>query len=184
MTRSKVDWRSAASELISQRIRANILCDMLENLDEVAWEGIAQPEWNSPDEVPNALRAVLTIQKSSDADKAYQRLLYSLGNNHAGTFYPIATAAVPFLGELLHHENVLIRQVVLNVLVDLLGAFEAAIGFETVTCSDGRTLPLKLSLRSTVGQFSTTIDRCATNSKDDAREHKLAIELLRLVEHG
>ena len=78
----------------------------------------------------------------------------------------------------------LIRETVLNVLVDLLGAFEAATGFESVSGSDGRIQPLKLVLSRAVAQYSFTIRACLTRAKEESREHKLAAEVLSFIGHS
>lgn len=59
---------------------------MLDGLDTISWDDLPQPEWNGPSEVPKALRAIATIANQRDAQDAYNRFLYALGNNHAGTY--------------------------------------------------------------------------------------------------
>ena len=58
--------------------------EMLHGLDQVNWERFAQPTWNAIDEVPLAIRA-LADGADGDRWRVYNRMLYALGNNHAGT---------------------------------------------------------------------------------------------------
>jgi len=75
---------------------------MLEDLAEVPWGSLAQPDWNAAnDEVPFALRALAAAASEHEARETYHQVLFALGNNHAGTYYPVALAAVPFLGQIL-----------------------------------------------------------------------------------
>ncbi|MCL2778712.1 MAG: hypothetical protein FWD73_11975 [Polyangiaceae bacterium] len=68
--------------------------------DLVDWVRYAQPAWNSPGEVPSALRA-LANPNDLDRLRAYHRLLYALGNDHAGTYFPVVLPAIAALGEIL-----------------------------------------------------------------------------------
>lgn len=109
---------------------------MLERLAEVDWSREAQPTWNAPDEIVRALRAIAEATAES-RDDAYSRMLYALGNNHAGTYFPIVLQVVPFLGEILRDGSEAARLVTLDVLVDLLGSFAPEAGYEVIATPDG-----------------------------------------------
>jgi hypothetical protein len=110
---------------------------MLDGLESVRWDLEAQPPSNARDEVANALRA-LSVASPETSDKTYSRMLYALGNNHAGTYYPVALAVVPFLGAILREGGPEARLRALDVMIDLVGSFRPEPGFETVATSAGR----------------------------------------------
>ena len=46
--------------------------------------------------------------------------MFSIGNNHSGTYYPAALEALPFIIEVaLHGDHVVARNCAINILVDL-----------------------------------------------------------------
>ena len=66
---------------------------MLSELKQVRWDEFPQPSWNGPEEVPCALRALADTTQNDDYT-SYHRLLYAIGNNHAGTYFPVALAVI------------------------------------------------------------------------------------------
>jgi hypothetical protein len=154
---------------------------MFETLTKVNWAEIPQPEWNSPTEVLDALRALLNVEDDGDAQNVYHRLLYAFGNDHRGTYYPVALWAIPFLGETLRNDNALVRETAFNVLLDLVGSFEPEPEFDRIHTAHGLELPLKVALRDAVYRLRPEIDVCASAVSTDSREHAIAKELLSLL---
>ncbi len=89
---------------------------MLEKLDLIDWAALPQPDWNAPSSVPDAIRE---LAKGINAPTQSSRLLYAVGNDHAGTYYPVVLWVIPFLGELLADSPSSIRETVLDILIDL-----------------------------------------------------------------
>jgi len=154
---------------------------MFESLNEVKWAEAPQPKWNSPTEVPEALRALSNIEDEMDAQRAYHRLLYALGNDHAGTYYPVALWVVPFLGETLHHERPLVRETTLSVLLDLVGSFEPEPEFEPLHNSSGLERPLKGALCDAVGKLGPDLVELTSALTKGSVECARATELLSLI---
>jgi hypothetical protein len=96
---------------------------MLEQLDSVQWSNFPQPHWNQPGDVPRALRAVASASDEATATEARHRLLFAIGNNHAGTYWPVVLPVVPFVGEIVEGGALLPRLCCLQVLIDLVGSF-------------------------------------------------------------
>jgi hypothetical protein len=55
---------------------------VLDRINAIPWSEYAQPEWNKPDSVVDALAGVVRAD-----GRACDSLLYAVGNNHAGTYY-------------------------------------------------------------------------------------------------
>ncbi len=151
---------------------------MLDGLENVRWDLEAQPPSNAKDEVTNALRA-LSAASPETSDEAYSRMLYALGNNHAGTYYPVALAAVPFLGAILREGCPTARLRTLDVLIDLVGSFAPEPGFEVVETSAGRR-SLNDVLKDKVLEVATQIERRQLDA-ESPEEAKLAQDLLALL---
>jgi len=155
---------------------------MFNGLDTISWDDLPQPEWNGPGEVPEALRAIVAIANQRDAHAAYNRFLYALGNNHAGTYYPVALWAIPFLGPLLATGTSIIRETVLDILVDLTGSFVAESGFKTTRGPSGSELPLDEGVQQVVASLRSDIQACQASEPSDARARDLAAELIQLLD--
>lgn len=83
-----------------------------------------QPEWNGPDSVSAALGDVMQAHDEKSSSSAYNRLLYALGNNHAGTYFPVVLAVMPALEEILRSGKPWPQHTVLEALIDLLTSFQ------------------------------------------------------------
>jgi hypothetical protein len=81
-------------------------------IDEVDWTNYDQPEWNEPNSVPSALLALAMCEN----EDVYTRLLSALGNNNAGTYFPVAIPAVTILGIVVSRGEVCARMPALCVL--------------------------------------------------------------------
>ena len=89
---------------------------------------LPQPEWNDPDSVAQALRALQDAHDASSALEAYDQFLWSVGDNDAGTFHPVVLAALPELERLLVGGSFWAQRAVMESLIDLSGSFVPAPG--------------------------------------------------------
>lgn len=151
--------------------------EMLEGLDDLPWAEYAQPAGNTALTVPAALRALADAQ-DNDRLGSYHRFLYALGNNHAGTYFPVVLPALPFLGEILHGSPVA-RLRALDVLIDLIGSFIPEPGHETVATADGPR-PLAALVHDAVTPFTGDLERLLGTPASE-EEGRLAEELLWLL---
>jgi hypothetical protein len=151
---------------------------MLNGVENVRWDLETQPSSNTKDDVADALRA-LSLASPETGQKAYSRMLYALGNNHAGTYYPVVLAAMPFLGAILRDGGLTARLRTLDVLIDLVGSFEPEPGFEVLASSVGGRR-LKDILKEKVLTLAPQIEhrRVDAQSPEEAR---LAHDLLSLL---
>jgi hypothetical protein len=96
---------------------------MLEKVDQIELSSRQRPADGPPGEVAAALRALAFATSDDAAWDAYHRFLFAVGNNHAGSYFPIVLEAVPFLGEILAEGTRPARARALDVLIDLVGSF-------------------------------------------------------------
>lgn len=82
-----------------------------------------QPEWNAPDSISVALESVAQARDSESSSRAYNKLLYAIGNNHAGTYFPVVLAVMPAIELTLRNGEPWPQRTVLEVLLDLQSAF-------------------------------------------------------------
>src|SRR5690349_278960 len=96
----------------------------------------APPPWSSSDEVEAAFRALASASRKTD-QAAYHRVLFAIGNNHAGTYWPAALSLIPRLEGILCDGTEIARKRALDILIDLIASFAPEPGFEIVETPDG-----------------------------------------------
>jgi hypothetical protein len=92
--------------------------------DRIAWAEYAQPWGKPPDTVPRLLSRLAAVGCDGIEDDPRSPLLFALGNDHAGTYYPLAVPAAKCVGEILRAGSAEARWQALDLLTDLVGSFE------------------------------------------------------------
>ncbi|RDZ29375.1 hypothetical protein [Lysobacter silvisoli] len=106
------------------------LQDFEHRVAAVDWNAYARPPWSDAAQLRAALSTALHADGRSGVERAYGALLNAVGNNHAGTYWPVAVPLLPWLGELMAHGSIWSRRAALEVFVDLAGSFEPERGHE------------------------------------------------------
>lgn len=157
---------------------------MLEGVDVVPWTSLPQPESNRSDAVPCALRRLGAATSEQQANKAYHQFLFAIGNNHAGSYYPVVLEAVPFLGEILESGDEWAQARTLDILIDLLASFGPEPGHETIEGAGGVRLQVDVLLGERIGRLSPAVEALAQDVTRDACTRELAVELLGYLAPG
>lgn len=152
---------------------------MLSDLEQIRWDDFAQPSGNEADALPSALRALAATTERGDFS-AYHRLLCAIGNNHAGTYFPVALPAIPVLIDILGCAPLADRLQTLEVLADLLGSFGPEPGFEQVVTPQGQGA-LRQLIKEAACDRVADIERCRAKA-ETAEEAKFAEEVLSLLQ--
>jgi hypothetical protein len=121
------------------------------DVNHVPWERFPQPEWNRPDTVPQALQLLASVDDQIQARRVYDTVLYALGNNHAGTVYPVALPALLFIRNVAASSQVWACHTAFDILIDLC-AFEPEPGYETIIQPDQSQVRLADALRHEIAQ--------------------------------
>lgn len=135
----------------------------------------ASPPWSSSDEIEAALRALAAASRKTD-QAAYHRVLFSIGNGHARTYWPAALSLIPRLADLLCDGTEVARLRALHVLLDLLCLFAPEPGFEIVETPEGRRHLAQL-VRAEISRLERAVAQIEA-STPSLREQRLAVELL------
>jgi len=148
---------------------------MQSSFDAISLDGFPQPEWNNAHSVSNALRAAQSADTKEASSSAYDKLLYALGNNHAGTYYPVALVAVPALEAILREGHFWAKSAVLNVLIELCGSFAPerefeVFGGEPLSSALSRKVAALLPLIEGLATTSGVVGRSATDLLDAMRD--------------
>lgn len=133
-----------------------------------------QPEWNDPGSVRTALEAIQRAHDEPSANEACDRLLWAVGNNHSGTFYPVVLAALPQLERILIHGGAWSQWASMESLIDLGGTFIPEAGHETHLGTSVRK-----EVQAFIHSLRSHIEPLAVGN--DARSRSAA-ELLELID--
>ena len=110
------------------------------------WSKFTGPQHYEPDKVDGALAALESASSREQAQAAYDRVLFAIGNNHGGTLYPAAAAAAPEILKLAIDGTGWHRWGAFEVLVELT-VFDAEPGFEEFIAPGGGRINLKCAVR-------------------------------------
>src|SRR5581483_8755075 len=93
------------------------------------------------DDLDRDVTAVIrALANPADPDRirAYYDVLDAVGNNHCGTYRAVVLSVMPRLGEPLRSPALVVRLRTLDVLIDLVAAFEPEPGHAEVESPTGR----------------------------------------------
>lgn len=152
---------------------------MLETLDTIDWGSFPQPAGNASDTIPRALRQLAYAA----TERASSNVLFAVGNDHAGTYYPVVLRIIPFLAEILEHGTQRAKQLTLDVLIDLCASFCPEPGFATMIGVDGEAVEVPVLLDAEVRGL-LPLARSLDAPPHDARTRLLARELIDTLPPG
>lgn len=133
-----------------------------------------QPETNDPGSVDASLVALWAADDEATAREAYDAFLWAIGNNHAGTFYPVVLGVLPEVEQILQRGKPWAQRATIEALIDLGGSFVPEPGYETYLGGAVQDM-LRAFIQSMRGHVAPLADG------DDARA-KSAIDLLELID--
>jgi len=147
--------------------------NMLDRIKSVEWWSHAQPEWNKPTSVADALAKVVRSENG-----AYDSLLYAVGNNHAGTYYPVLLVVMPFLEELIHSGEPSQQRIALSVLDDLFASFHPEPGYEETETPDVGRQNVEVAFKQRVRALVPTLKAIVASGGENS---SLAQQLVSLA---
>jgi len=127
-----------------------------------------QPESNDTGSVEAALDALRGAHNELSAVDACDALLWAMGNNHAGTYFPIVLGVLPAIEQVLEAGSAWAQRAAMEALLDLCGTFIPAPGYEQY---QGASVPqaldaFLLSLRHHVAPLAHGSDLRAQSAAD------------------
>ena len=133
-----------------------------------------QPESNDSSSVEAALDAIRNAEDESTANEAYDAFLWAVGNNHAGTFYPVVLGVLPEIEQILISGNGWAQRAAIESLIDLGGSFVPEEGYENY---------LGASVQETLKAFTQSMSRhIAPLANGNDALAKSATDLLELID--
>jgi hypothetical protein len=135
---------------------------------------IPQPDSNEPDTVEKALLALRAANDEQTAVDACDAFLWAMGNNHAGTFYPVVLSVLPAVEQILAGGQPWAQRAVMESLIDLGGTFIPEPGYETYLGAS-----VQDALKAFIQSLRHHLVGLATGTDARARS---AVDLLELID--
>jgi hypothetical protein len=154
---------------------------VLESLDHIDWAAFSQPANNHVGTVPCALLTLSAVASDQDAIDAYHKFLFAVGNDHAGTYYPVVVPTIQFLGEIVAAPADHPANAALEALSDLMVSFQPEPGHEHFSSSTGSKVSLRDVLADEIRQLSATLNAITGDAARPAETRRLAADLLKLL---
>ncbi|KQU67931.1 MULTISPECIES: hypothetical protein [unclassified Rhizobacter] len=133
-----------------------------------------QPDSNDSGSVERALVALRNAHDEQTAVDACDAFLWAMGNNHAGTYYPVVLGVLPALEQILASRHAWGQRAVMEALIDLGGTFIPEPGHET---------HLGVSVREELTRFiHAQRHRFAELATGDDAQATSAADLLELID--
>lgn len=149
------------------------LRNALPDMDTLDPAPFPQPEWNDPDSVNGAIRALWKAHDHDSANEAYDRFLWAIGNNHAGTFHPVVLATLPQVRDILRDGTAWAQRAALESLIDIAGSFTPEPGHDTHLGA-----PVQAAVQSFVQSLRPRIAELAEGSGVASGSARELIELI------
>jgi hypothetical protein len=151
---------------------------LLEQIRDVNWANFAQPEWNKSGDIAHAFDLVLAANDATSSQNAYNQIMFAIGNNHAGTYYPVIVPALPFMAEIMNNENLWARATVTSALADLYG-FEPEFERPNYHTTDKLREELYSIVQNTIPNFRDALERLAANNEIASRDARELLQDIR-----
>jgi hypothetical protein len=96
------------------------ISSIVEKIEGTDWENFSGSPQYKPEDVQSALLRLVQLKKADASENIGHFVLSAIGNDHAGTYYPVIVAALELIIEIEEQdENHVAKQCALGVLYDL-----------------------------------------------------------------
>lgn len=131
-------------------------------LEAARWDQYDGPATYEPSSVAAALELLAESSTLEEGWEAYNAVLFAIGNNHAGTYYPAVIGALPILVDMTQADRPWARFAAVQVLIECAWSFQPEPGFETSRLPGGRVCSVadevKNQLETARSRFLSRLD--------------------------
>jgi hypothetical protein len=156
--------------------------EMLKDLDLVEWSSYPIPDYQPPGRVPAALRFLASPDQWAERDVGSE-FRFAVGNDHAGTYFPVVLAALPFILEIILNGPPEARNAALAIVEDLT-YFQPEYGFEVIQKADGEPADLEGLFRAELSGWRQALEQLAALPEYEDSREMLHLLLGRMNELG
>lgn len=112
--------------------------EFIGKVSQINWGQFKGPEYYNPNDIIISLTNLVNLRNEDEKRSVYNDVLFAVGNNHAGTYYPVIVDVLPLIIMLLKSSRYeLVRNCILEILSDWYYCFEPELGtFTTKTAKE------------------------------------------------
>jgi len=149
-----------------------------EEIATYAWSNYAGPTYYEPTEVIEALIALITLDREDLNQATYDKVLFAIGNNHAGTYYPVIEKALTYIINVARHSaSEVARNCSFAVLIDLYASFEPELGsYNKITADE-----LENKVKKAIESMQDSLRAIRHSISESDRNKQLVSALLDLI---
>ena len=102
---------------------------IIDKINHIDWSKYSGVEYFEPKDVAKSLIDLILLNDAKQAEKVGNNILSTVGNNHAGTYYPAMIDAIDIIiYAALNAKNSVSSRCALAILEDIYASFEAEMG--------------------------------------------------------
>ena len=100
----------------------------IEKVNSIDWTKYSGPKYYDPLKARDAMLKLVVLSEESQNNATYNEVLFAIGNNHGGTYYPAIQGALKIITSVaLSHEVEVARNCALEILIDIYASFDAEV---------------------------------------------------------
>lgn len=106
--------------------------DIINEVKSTNWKAYEGPKYFKPHKLVDALLNLVQLRREDYKWDTYNEILFAIGNNHAGTYYPAILAALPLLIKLLKtSKREAVRNCIFEIFSEWYYSFTAEVGADS-----------------------------------------------------
>ncbi len=144
------------------------------------WSTFPGPKYYEPSTVEPALRALACASSEEEATDANNRVLFAVGNNHAGTLYPAAVAAGPEIVEVTLRGSGWAQHAAFEVLVEGV-VFDVEQGFDDFAATNGELVRTREAIDA---ELAAATSDFLSILRDPAAQERIRVNIMDILDGG
>ena len=149
--------------------------ELIKKIKNENWNKYRGLKGYQPEKVVPALLALVNLNQESDNFNVYNDILFSIGNNHAGTYYPAVESALEFILIIaIRGVNEISRNCALEILTDIYFSFEPSLHENEPGAHEAFQKRINKAIESSYEGFL----QIETSNAESDRNRQLARDLL------
>jgi hypothetical protein len=151
---------------------------MIHQITAMQWDAFDQPEWNTCNSIVDALTGLITATDAQSSSAAYHHVLYAVGNNHAGTYYPVLIAVLPFLEKIAIEGTDWPQRTALSILDDLFASFSPEPDHEWIVVPHLGLQPTEAVFKQRLHMMRGALEHIVNHQNPSAQIAQALLDLL------
>lgn len=107
--------------------------EFIDKVNQINWSQFKGSEYYTPTNIVTSLTNLINLRNEGEKWNVYNDVLFAVGNNHAGTYYPVIIDILPLTIRLLKSSQYeLVRNCILEIFSEWYYSFRPELGTFTI----------------------------------------------------